>query len=64
MTIKRLEKSEIRAEIKLEEETGVIVKFDTPRFVYEAELEKDGKTGEITVDGDGNIVEELKWDEE
>jgi hypothetical protein len=64
MTIKRLEKSEIRAEIKLEEETGVIVKLDTPRFVYEAELEKDGKTGEITVDAEGNIVEELKWDEE
>jgi uncharacterized membrane protein YkoI len=39
-----------------------LVKLGTHRFVYEAEVEKDGQTGEITVDAEGNIVEELKWD--
>jgi hypothetical protein len=62
-TIKRLEKSEIRSEIKKEGEMGTLVKLDTPRYVYEAELEKDGQTGEIEVDADGNITEPLKWDE-
>lgn len=62
-TIKRIEKSEIRSEIKKEEGIGTVVKLDTPRYVYEAELEKDGQTGEIEVDADGNITEPLKWDE-
>lgn len=62
-TIKRLEKSEIRSEIKKEGEIGTVVKLDTFRYVYEAELEKDGQTGEIAVDADGNITEPLKWDE-
>jgi uncharacterized membrane protein YkoI len=61
-TIKRLEKSEVRSEIKKEGEVSTIVKLDVPRYVYEAELEKDGQTGEITVDAEGNIVEPLKWD--
>ncbi len=63
-TILRLEKSEIHSEIKKEGEQGVVVKLDTHRFEYEAELEKDGQTGEITVDAEGNAVEPLKWDEE
>ena len=62
-TILRLEKSEIRSEIKKEGEMGTLVKLDTPRYVYEAELERDGKTGEIEVDAEGNITEPLKWDE-
>lgn len=62
-TILRLEKSEIFSEIKTEGEQGIIRKLDIHRFVYEAELEKDGKTGEIEVDADGNITEPLKWDE-
>lgn len=61
-TIKRLEKSEIRAEIKEEGEEGKIVKLDSPRYAYEAELVKDGQTGEIEVDSDGKIIERLKWD--
>lgn len=60
--ILRLEKSEIRSEIKKEGDTGVLVKLDTPRYVYEAEIEKDGQTGEIEVDAEGNITEPLKWD--
>ncbi len=61
--IERLEKSEIRSEIKKEGEKAIIVGLDSPRYVYEAELEKDGRTGEIEVDADGNITEPLKWDE-
>jgi uncharacterized membrane protein YkoI len=62
--ILRLEKSEIRSEIKKEGDMGMLVKLDTPRYVYEAELEKDGQTGEIEVDAEGNITEPLKWDTE
>lgn len=61
-TILRLEKSEIRSEIKKEGEMGTLIKLDTPRYVYEAELEKDGQKGEIEVDAEGNITEPLKWD--
>jgi uncharacterized membrane protein YkoI len=59
--IDRIEKSEVRSEIKKEGETIVIAKLDIPRYVYEAELTKDDQMGEIAVDADGNIVEELKW---
>ena len=61
-TIRRLEKSEIRAEIKEEGAEGKIVKLDSPRYVYEAELVKDSQTGEIEVDAEGKIIEPLKWD--
>lgn len=62
MTIIRLEKSEIHSEIEKEDDKAVIAKLGAFRYVYEAELEKDGQTGEIAVDADGNIVEPLKWD--
>jgi hypothetical protein len=62
MSIIRLEMSEIHSEIKVEEGVGQVIKLEIHRFVYEAELEKDGQTGEIEVDADGNITEELKWD--
>lgn len=64
MTVLRLEKSEIHSEFKMEGERTVLVLLDAPRYVYEAEVKKDGKTGEITVDADGNIVELIKWDSE
>jgi uncharacterized membrane protein YkoI len=64
VTILRLEKSEIYSEINTEGEKGTVIKLDTHRFVYEAELEKDGRTGEITVDADGNTIESLKWDKD
>ena len=62
ITILRLEKSEIHSVIKEEDGKGKLVKLDSFRYVYEAELEKDGQTGEIEVDADGNITEPLKWD--
>ena len=61
-TIERLEKSEIRSEIKQIGPKVAIVKLSTSQYVYEAELVEDDRTGEITVDADGNIVEPLKWD--
>jgi uncharacterized membrane protein YkoI len=61
-TIKRLEKSEVRAEIQKEGEKGTIVKLATPKYVYEAELVRDNQTGEITVDPEGKVVEATKWD--
>lgn len=60
-TIKQIEKSEVRAEIKKEGEKGKIVKLDSPRYVYEAELVKGDQRGEIEVSADGKIVEALKW---
>ncbi len=62
ITIKRLEKSEIRAEIKEEGGKGKVVILDSPRYVYEAELVKGDQTGEIEVDANGKITEPLKWD--
>lgn len=62
-TILQLEKSEIHSEINREGEKAVVVKLDPHRFVYEAELEKDGQTGEVEVDAEGNITEPLKWEE-
>ena len=60
--IKQIEKSEVRAEIKKEGEKGKIVKLDSPRYVYEAELVKGNQTGEIEVAADGKVIEALKWD--
>lgn len=62
ITIKRLEKSEIRSEVRVKNEQGVLVKFESPKIFYEAEVEKDGQTGKITVDASGNIIEPLKWE--
>ena len=62
--IKQLEKSEVRAEIQKVGEKGKIVKFETPKMVYEAELTKGKQTGEVQVAPDGKIVEVLKWGSE
>ncbi|MFQ6037831.1 MAG: hypothetical protein ACE5LV_04355 [Candidatus Aminicenantales bacterium] len=63
-SIQRIEKSEVRAEIAKEDEKGKLVKLETPRYVYEAELVKDGQKGEIEVAADGTVIEPLKWEEE
>jgi hypothetical protein len=60
-TIKQLEKSEVRAEIKKEGEKGTIVKFESPKYVYEAELVKGKQKGEIQVAADGKVIEGPKW---
>lgn len=60
--ILRLERAEVHSEIVMEGETGTLVKLDSFKYLYEVELIKDGQTGEIEVDAEGNITEELKWD--
>lgn len=64
MTIIRIEKSEVWSEIKMEGEVGKIKKFESPKYVYEAEIMKDDQTGEIEVAADGTIIEPLEWDTE
>jgi hypothetical protein len=59
--IRRLERSEVRAEIRKEGESGKIVKLAAPRYVYKAELTEDGRRGEVQVAPDGRVVEALKW---
>jgi uncharacterized membrane protein YkoI len=59
--IRRLEKSEVRAEIKKEKGRGRIVVLETPKYVYEAELVNGSQRGEVEVAADGSIVEALKW---
>jgi uncharacterized membrane protein YkoI len=60
-TIKQIEKSEIRAEVKEEGEKGTVIKLASPRYVYEAELVKGEKRAEVQVAPDGKIVEAPKW---
>jgi uncharacterized membrane protein YkoI len=60
-TIKRIERSEVRAEIKEEGGKGTIVRLATPRYVYEAEMEKGNQAGEVEVTADGKLVEPVKW---
>ena len=62
--IKEVSKEEVRAEIKKEGETAKIVKLEKPKTLYEAEIVKGDKKGEITVAADGTVVEPLKWKEE
>ena len=63
--IEEVEKIEIRAETKKAEgdKPAQLVKLDKAKIVYEAELKKDGKEGEITVAADGKVVEPLEWEE-
>jgi uncharacterized membrane protein YkoI len=60
--IQHLEKSEIRAEIDKGGEKGKVTRLTSPRYVYEAELVKGDRTGEIEVAADGKVIEALKWE--
>jgi hypothetical protein len=51
-TIKQVEKSEVRSEIVKEGDKGRISKLASPKYVYEAELDK----GEIEVAADGTLI--------
>jgi hypothetical protein len=59
--ITRVERSDVRAEVKTEGGKGAVVEFATPKVVYEAELAKGKQTAEIQVAPDGAIVEAPKW---
>jgi len=60
-TVKQIERSEVRAEIKKEGEKGTLVKLASPRYVYEADLVKGKQKAEVQVAPDGKIVEAPKW---
>ncbi|MBE3135112.1 MAG: hypothetical protein IMZ55_16725 [Acidobacteria bacterium] len=59
--IGRVEKSDVRAEIKEQGAKSTIVKLATPKVVYEAELIKGKVTAEILVAPDGKVVEAPDW---
>lgn len=60
-TIKQIERSEVRAEIRKEGEMGTLVKLASPRYVYEADLVKAEQKAEIQVSPDGTVIEAPKW---
>ena len=55
--IRQIVKDEVRAELK----DGSIIKLDTPKYLYEADLEKGDQVAEIEVSADGKVVEAPKW---
>ncbi len=63
-SILQWERSEVRAELRKEKGKGKVVKLESPRTVYEAELVKGRQKGEIQVAPEGTIVEALKWGSE
>lgn len=50
-------KEEVRAESK----NGKIIKLDSSKYAYEADLAKGNKVGEVVVTADGQITEGPKW---
>jgi uncharacterized membrane protein YkoI len=55
--IKYVAKGEIHAELK----DGQIIKLSSPRYVYEAELQKDNQVAEIEVTLEGQVIEAPAW---
>jgi len=55
--IKQIAKDEIRAELK----DGKVIKLDTPKYVYEADLVKGKQVAEIQVTTEGQVTEAPKW---
>jgi hypothetical protein len=60
--VARLEKAEVRAEIRAQEGRNIIFKLEAPVWLYEAELVRGEERGEIQVDAEGKIMEGLKWE--
>ena len=56
-TIKLIEKSEVRAEVR----NGRVVKLASPRYIFEAELVKGNQHAAIQVAPDGKVIEAPKW---
>ena len=55
--IKYIARDEIRAELK----DGKVIKLDSPKYAYEADLEKGKQVGEVVVTPEGQITEGPKW---
>jgi uncharacterized membrane protein YkoI len=55
--IRQIAKGKIHAELK----EGKIVKLGSPRYVYEAELQKGNEVAEIEVSPEGQVIEAPEW---
>ena len=55
--IKQIAKDEIRAELK----DGKIIKLDSPKCRYEADLVKGNQVAEIQVSPEGQVIEAPRW---
>ena len=52
-TIKQIARGEVRNELK----DGRVIKLDTPKYLYEADLLNGNKVGEIVVTPEGQVTE-------
>lgn len=55
--IKQVLKEEVRAELK----EGQVIKLDTSKYFYEADLEKGNQVAEIVVSPEGQVIEPPQW---
>jgi len=55
--IKQVAKDEIHAELK----EGKIIKLESPKYAYEAELVKGNQVAEIEVTAEGKVIEAPAW---
>ena len=55
--VTQIAKDEIRAELK----AGKVIKLDSPKYVYEADLAKGNRVGEVVVTPEGQVTEGPKW---
>ena len=55
--IKLVLREEVRAELK----EGQVIKLDTPKHLYEADLRKGHQVAEIVVSAEGQVVEAPQW---
>ena len=55
--IKQVARDEVRAELK----DGKVIKLDSPKYLYEADLEKGKQLAEIQVTPDGQVTEAPIW---
>ena len=56
-TIKQSARDEVRNELK----DGRVIKLDTLKYLYEADLLNGNKVGEIVVTPEGQVTEGPKW---
>jgi hypothetical protein len=56
-TIKQISRDEVRAELK----DGRVIKLDTPKYLYEADLLNGNKVAEIMVTPEGQATEGPRW---
>ena len=55
--ITQIAKEEVRAELK----NGSIIKLETPKYLYEADLTKGNQVAEIQVSAAGQVIEAPRW---